>query len=69
MKTFNLWETLKEYAILTVGAVMTALGVYFFKFPNDFCTGGVSGISIILGHYMPSTPGFITVMVTVCVAP
>ena len=65
MKTFNLWETLKEYAILTVGAVMTALGVYFFKFPNDFCTGGVSGISIILGHYMPSTPGFIMTMINI----
>ena len=34
------------------------MGVYFFKFPNHFSTGGVSGISVILGHYFPSmTPG------------
>ena len=33
---------------------MTALGVYFFKFPNHFSTGGVSGLSIILAHYVPS---------------
>lgn len=65
MKSFNVAETLKEYALLTLGAVMTALGVYFFKFPNDFCTGGVSGISIILGHYMPSTPGFIMTMINI----
>ncbi len=52
-------ETLKDYGMLTIGTLLIALGVYFFKFPNNFSTGGVSGISIILGHYMPSTPGAI----------
>lgn len=47
-------ETVKDYAMLTVGTLLTALGVYFFKFPNNFSTGGVSGISIILGHYAPN---------------
>ena len=28
-------------------------GVYFFKLPNNFSTGGVSGISIILGSLIP----------------
>ncbi|MDD3410032.1 MAG: YitT family protein [Eubacteriales bacterium] len=51
-------EILKDYALLTLGTLLIALGVYFFKFPNHFSTGGVSGISIILGHYFPSlTPG------------
>ncbi|MGI6279009.1 MAG: YitT family protein [Acutalibacteraceae bacterium] len=39
----------KDYTIITFGALLVAFGVYFFKFPNHFCTGGVSGISIILG--------------------
>ena len=65
MKALNLKETIREYAILTVGALLTAVGVYFFKFPNDFCTGGVSGISIILSHFMPSTPGFIMTLINV----
>jgi len=52
-------ETLMEYVMLTIGTLLIAVGVYFFKFPNHFSTGGVSGISIILGHYMPSTPGAI----------
>ena len=42
-----------EYVLLTFGSLLIALGVYFFKFPNHFSTGGVSGISIILNHYFP----------------
>jgi len=30
------------------------VGVYFFKFPNNFSTGGVSGISVILGALLPN---------------
>lgn len=46
------------WALLTLGSLFTAVGVYFFKFPNHFSTGGVSGISVILGHYFPNiTPG------------
>lgn len=44
----------KDYALLTAGSLLIALGVYFFKFPNHFSTGGVSGISIILNHYVPN---------------
>lgn len=42
---------LKEYALCVIGAIFVALGVYFFKFPNNFSTGGVSGISVVLGNY------------------
>jgi uncharacterized membrane-anchored protein YitT (DUF2179 family) len=41
----------QEYLLLTMGSLLIAVGVYFFKFPNHFSTGGVSGISIILNHY------------------
>lgn len=43
----------KEFLLLTVGTLIVAAGVYFFKFPNNFSTGGVSGISIILGAFLP----------------
>ncbi|MBQ8510085.1 MAG: YitT family protein [Clostridia bacterium] len=42
---------IKEYLLCVAGAFCVALGVYFFKFPNNFSTGGVSGISVILGNY------------------
>ena len=54
----HLREQWKEYGILTLGTLLIAIGVYFFKFPNHFSTGGVSGAALILGHYMPGiTPG------------
>ena len=53
-KRSHLLFTLKEYVLLTLGASMTALGIYFFKFPNHFSTGGVSGLSLILGRMLPS---------------
>lgn len=46
-------QTFQEYVLLTIGTLFIAVGVYFFKFPNHFSTGGVSGISIILGYYVP----------------
>ena len=57
-------NTLKEWILITLGIAMMTLGIYFFKFPNHFSTGGVTGIAIVLGHYIPSmTPAtFVTVI-------
>lgn len=45
---------LRIYVFLTLGTALLAVGIYFFKFPNNFSTGGVSGMSVILSHYFPS---------------
>ena len=50
----NMSKSIKEFLMLTVGTLIVAVGVYFFKFPNKFSTGGVSGISIILGSLLPN---------------
>ena len=58
MRKQTAYQTIKEYILLTFGTVLVALSVYFFKFPNNFSTGGVSGLSIILGRLFPNiTPG------------
>lgn len=44
----------KQFGWLNLGTVILAVGVYFFKFPNHFTTGGVSGISIVAAHYIPN---------------
>lgn len=46
-----------DYTCVTVGAVLVAAGVYFFKFPNNFTFGGVSGFCIVLAKLLPATPG------------
>ena len=41
-------QTVKDYLIMIIGTVLMSVGVYFFKIPNGFSTGGVSGISTLL---------------------
>ena len=57
-------QTIREWLLITLGIVCLTVGVYFFKFPNNFSTGGVSGLAVILAHYIPEmTPGtFVTVI-------
>lgn len=40
--------SLKHFLLINIGILMMAVGIYFFKAPNGFATGGVSGIAIIL---------------------
>lgn len=43
----------KNFLIMTAGCVLLAMGVYFFKIPNGFATGGVTGIGTILAKVTP----------------
>jgi len=57
---------IKEWLLMTLGTLLLAAGVYFFKFPNNFSTGGVSGLAVILGHYFPGiTPGDFVMVINV----
>lgn len=47
-------DKIKDFLLLTLGTLCISLGVYFFKFPNNFSTGGVSGISVVLNKYIPN---------------
>ncbi len=54
----ELGKNLKEWSLITLGVAIMTVGIYFFKFPNHFSTGGVTGIAVVLGHYVPGlTPG------------
>ena len=41
-------KNFKTFAMMTIGCVLIAIGVYFFKIPNGFVTGGVTGIATLL---------------------
>ena len=46
--------TLRQIPLLTLGTFLVAAGVYFFKFPNSFNTGGVTGLAVILNAVIPA---------------
>ena len=54
-----------DFVLMTIGTLIMVVGIYFFKYTNNFSTGGVSGISVILGHYFPSTPGTFGLIINV----
>lgn len=56
-------KTIVEYAILTVATCIMVIGIYVFKFPNNFSFGGVTGIAIVLSNFLPTTPGNITFII------
>jgi len=44
---------LKTWLFMNLGVLLMAVGIYFFKAPNGFATGGVSGVAIILANIFP----------------
>ena len=50
MKKTKLGNLLKEYLLLTAGVLLVVIGVYFFKFPNNFAIGGVTGLAMIVSN-------------------
>lgn len=45
-------QILKDYTLITAGTLLVVIGVYFFKFPNNFSIGGVTGLAIILSKVL-----------------
>lgn len=54
---------LRDYVILTAATWLMVVGIYVFKFPNNFSFGGVSGFSVLLGKITPLTPGTWTMII------
>ena len=52
-----------EYVILTAATLIMVVGVYVFKFPNNFSFGGVTGIAIVLAEVMPLSAGTINFII------
>lgn len=53
-------NTVLYWVIINFGILMLAAGVFLFKGPNNFATGGVSGIAIILSKYITPLVPFLT---------
>lgn len=57
---------MKDFLIMTAGALLITIGIYFFKFPNNFSIGGVSGLSVIFAQFIgPVSPGNIVMILNI----
>lgn len=56
----KLHKTLKEYTVITISIWIMVVGIYFFKFPNNFAFGGVTGFSTVVSRIIPISAGDFT---------
>lgn len=49
-------QKLKRFMFINLGCILLSVGIYFFKIPNGFVTGGVSGIGTLLGKVTYVSP-------------
>ena len=44
---------LKNFSLLTISTLIMAVGIYFFKFTNNFTFGGITGIAVLVANFLP----------------
>lgn len=50
-------KTVQEYLFIVFGSALYALAITLFLFPHDLVLGGTSGLSVILGRFLPFAEG------------
>ncbi len=58
-----LGRKLVEYGLITASIFVIVIGVYFFKFPNHFAFGGVTGFSTVVSQLTGCSAGDFTFIV------
>ena len=53
MKNKKVWDTVKEFTIITVGAILAATAIYFFMLPCNLAIGSGSAIAMMLSTVIP----------------
>ena len=46
-------ESIKEFALITMGIFLVAVSVVYFFEPNNIAAGGITGLAIVINHYIP----------------
>jgi uncharacterized membrane-anchored protein YitT (DUF2179 family) len=59
------WPIIRDYAMMTVGAVLAALAVDLFMVPNDVVTGGLTGGAMLLRSFFGTPVGLVTLVANI----
>jgi len=58
--SLRIMKTIKRYSIITFSIFLMAVGIYFFKFPDHFVFGGVTGLALVVAKVAPISPSVFT---------
>lgn len=57
-------KKLLDYSLITVSTLVMTVGIYFFKFPNNFSFGGVTGVAVVLAKFLPVSAASINFVIS-----
>lgn len=43
----------KDFMLITIGILLVAISVVYFFEPNNIAAGGITGLAIVINHYLP----------------
>lgn len=59
-------DLIKDYVLITVGIILVAIAIEYFFAPNNLAAGGVTGLAIVINHYIPEvTNGSIVLVLNI----
>ena len=44
---------LRDFMLITFGVFLVAISVVYFFQPNNIAAGGITGLAIVINHYIP----------------
>ena len=54
------FKLLREYAVITAGLFLAALAIYFFMMPSNIIFGSITGLAMVLVHFIPVSVSVMT---------
>lgn len=58
-----MFKQIKNFLIMTLSITIMAIGVYYFKFPNNFTFGGVTGAAVVFAKITPLSASMFSTIV------
>ncbi|MGN0334794.1 MAG: YitT family protein [Lachnospiraceae bacterium] len=61
----KIFDTIKEWAVITFATVIVAASVFFFLIPSGLSVGSISGLAIVTANFIPFNISVITMIMNV----
>lgn len=65
MKRTDKRKMMKEFVILTFGAVLAAAAIYFFMLPSHVAVGSASALGMVISNFIPLPVSMITLIINI----
>ena len=65
MKVTKCWYEIKEFFVITLGAVLAGAAIFFFMLPSHLAVGSASALAMVLSNYIPLSVSVINLILNV----